>query len=390
MNGECEMAETCLASVRRLKEAVVLKFSVQCRRMGLACSWEMRDAVVQAVEEALTDILMERRNDPPEGEAVATVDVAKAQWKACQEGRMPGIQIKKTECLGKIADFIVVDDPVRGPVKGEEFRDYMDAHPEATEYICRRVGQKAIEHMDRQVADFIVVDDPAVPRDREMDIVRDRIGRAMIDHLGRQLAADVPCQATPPDGNPYSDLPLSANPCRDISSPELDPFREYQRQTLDALSASLRKPVNPPEVGQAAMGVPAVHGPGLGVHGREAVVESIRQQYGDRAAQAEAERLGAVAEPGLAEVERAICATLAEIGYPAGDPGRPLRLMAAARLAEEVAKAADISSDGCPAIGRPQALHNLNWLLRNKFPPGKIDARKIARLSVSDSTGHQR
>jgi hypothetical protein len=202
-------------------------------------------------------------------------------------------------------------------------------------------------------------------------------------------------QATPPDGNPYSDLPLSANPCRDIPSPKLLPRK-------------------------------------LTAAEREMILASVREQYGARAEQAERERLAGQgigsdeslkgimfcpvckstqSGPGViagspcyygcgpmrqvegvdifpaeilapSDVERAICVTLAEIGYP---PAPRLVAALAARLVDEVVKAAVISPDSAPAIGRSQALRNLNWLLRNKFPPEKIDAGRIARLGISEA-----
>jgi hypothetical protein len=155
-------------------------------------------------------------------------------------------------------------------------------------------------------------------------------------------------QAAPPDGNPYSDLPLSANPCRDIPPPKLLP------RELTAAE-------------------------------REMILASVREQYGARAEQAERERLEVQVKAGeeydaaAAEIDRAVVVVLREIGYPAA-AGQLAAL--AARLVDEVIEAADTSLDGRTVIGRSQTLHNLNWLLRNKFPPEKIDAGRIARLGV--------
>jgi hypothetical protein len=196
-----------------------------------------------------------------------------------------------------------------------------------------------------------------------------------VEPLSAAIMGDMP----PPDGNPYSDLPLlgvpAANPCRDVQS-----------------RGSLRHA-----------------GYDLDIHEREAIVESVRQQYGEHAAQAEAVRLKAICRerpfPGAAAgtslttttrpmpmeyslsapldagaVEQSIYTTLEEIGYPCAEEGRPGRLSVAARLAEEVAEAGELAIDGRPVIGRLQALHNLGWLLRKRFPAEKIDARKIARI----------
>jgi hypothetical protein len=155
-------------------------------------------------------------------------------------------------------------------------------------------------------------------------------------------------QATPPEGNPYSDLPLSANPCRDIPPPKLLP-----------------RELTAPE--------------------REMILASVREQYGARAEQAERDRLEVPGKAGeeydaaAAELDRAVVAMLREIGYPAV-AGQLAAL--AERLIDEAEKAADISLNGRPAVGRPQALRSLDWLLRNKFPPDKIDAGRIARLGI--------
>jgi hypothetical protein len=224
-----------------------------------------------------------------------------------------------------------------------------------------------------------------------------------IEQLLEAIMDDDGCLGTvidmpPPDGNPYSDLPLlgvpAANPCRDVQS--RGSLREVQRRAIERIKSQLGgKP-------------PAQAGPDLDIHEREAIVESVRQQYGEHAAQAEAARLkvlcrerpfpGAAATsptattrpmsmeyslsapPDAGAVERSIYATLEEIGYPCAEEGRPGRLSVAARLAEEVAGAGELVIDGRPVIGRLQALHNLGWLLRRKFPAEKIDARKIARI----------
>jgi hypothetical protein len=327
------MAETCLSIVSRLQEAVVRHFTDQCQGKGMACSLEMQGAVARAVEVAIRESRNIQLVDP-------TV--------------VSGVRLRKSERHGKVADFIVVDDPARGPVK------------------------------------------LAVPRDMEMDVVWDRVGRAMIDNLDRQLQADnSPRQDAPPDGNPYSDLPLSENPCRDIPPPELLP-RELTAAERDMILASVQE-----QYGARAEQVERERLAGQGVGSDESlkgimfcpVCKSTQSGLGVIAGsscyygcgplrQAEGVDIFPAEILTLADIERAICATLAEIGYP---PAPRLLAALAARLVDEVAKAADISPDGRPAIGRPQALRNLNWLLRNKFPPEKIDAARIARLGISEA-----
>lgn len=428
------MAEVTLDGARyaALLEAVRVNVRDLFQRNGLILTPDMQSLIIEAVRKAV----MAQAADLVDGvlrENAAQQEVTEEQRRAYREFRTPGINLRKSEIgpgqgtlfpeagakRGKGADFIIADDPVRGPVTEEELRAYMDGKPDDMDRVRRRLAEKMIEHMSRKIAG-----DGPRPTPNE-------IHTHVADNPGEMVGL-IP----PADGNPYSDLPIGDNPCRDIPPSKLNPLRDDQRRALDALNTSLRKPANPPEVEQAALGVPAAdHGPDvspgvhpvyerayqrtvtpanpgahvghdLDIHEREAIVESVRQQYGEHAARAEEARLKALCrearqvrgkpfegavegtltsttpgcaprEMAAAEVERAIYDTLRDIGHQAPE-GRLLPL--AARLAEEVAEAGASSVDGRPVLGRLQALHNLNWLLRNKFPPDKITAGKIARI----------
>lgn len=322
-----------ILSVEPLSEAILRRYRELCQRKGLCCSQEMQGVIAAAVRMALYDIL-DTTGSAAAAAAAAQQALTEAQRKAYQEFRMPGVRLKA-------GDLIIGDGPTT---------------PKVIPVVSVKPDDPAHGGKPR------AMDFDLSPEDSMADI-RERVSRRLTELYDQAIMADSGYQDTvsdtlPSEGNPYSDLPL---------------------------------------------GVPAALGPNLNIYKQEAIVESVRQQYGEQAARVEEARLKALSRdddsvntttrlmsmeyplsvpPDAGAIERSIYAILEEIGYPCAEGGRPGRLSVAARLAEEVAEAGATSVDGRSVIGRLQALHNVNWLLRHKFPPEKITARKIAGLGV--------